>query len=121
PASVLGRRGEGCERRAARRARPGGGRRCTSGLGTNTGPRGGVCAKRTPTERSEERLRPQASAGGKSPKATASAQRGGEAKGAPPSKVKSACGRKRAPEGSRHRRPRARSEVGKLKGPHRAK
>src|SRR5499426_2126191 len=33
----------------------------------------------------------------------------------------SACGRKRAAERSRRRRPRARSEVGKPKGPHRAK
>jgi 23S rRNA pseudouridine2605 synthase len=35
----------------------------------------------------QKRLRPQASAGGQSPKATASAQRGGESEGAPPSAV----------------------------------
>ena len=57
-------------------------------------------------ERSNKRLRPQASAGGQSPKATASAQRAA----LPERKVVSACGRKRAPEGSRRRRPRARSE-----------
>ena len=38
-----------------------------------------------------------------------------------PNLVPSACGRKRAAERSRRRRPRARSEVGNLKGPHRAK
>jgi len=35
----------------------------------------------------QHRLRPQARAGGQSPKATPSAQRGGEWKGAPPSEV----------------------------------
>ena len=51
--------------------------------------RGGESEGAPPSE-VEKRLRPQASAGGKSPKATASAQRSGESEGAPPSEVRNA-------------------------------
>jgi len=59
--------------------------------------RGGESEGAPPSE-VEKRLRPQASAGGKSPKATASAQRGGESKGAPPSEVEKMPGEPPATE-----------------------
>src|ERR671913_495344 len=46
----------------------------------------GMTGRGTPV-RNQQRLRLQARAGGQSPQATPSAQRGGEAKGAPPSDV----------------------------------